>query len=186
MSIPISVTFETVSVSFVGFTRNLGLTGLKKRGAGLLILSSLLSLRFFGYSPMWRAGPHCLIVIAAPNDISAVCSHKLCPLVAALICNHLPFDSAKVSTSGALYSTTQFPTEKPKPIPVLAASALPCSAGATCLLSPLQLYPKKSPELVTQRHACRLCGGGKGKACYSFEFPKKLTFISKQIFLPCK
>lgn len=138
----------------------------------------------FCYSPMWRAGPHCLAGIAAPNDSSAVCSHELCPLLAALICNHLPSDSAKVSTHCTQWHS--FQQKKPKPTPILSVSSLPCSPGATHLGSPLQLYPKKSLELVTQRHACRLCGEGKGKTCYSFESPEKLTFISQQIFLPCK
>lgn len=173
MSIPISVTFETVSVSFVGFTRNLGLTGLKKRGAWLLILSSLLSLRFFGYSPMWRAGPHCLIVIAGPNDISAVCSHKLCPLVAALICNHLPSDSAKVSTSGALYSTTQFPTEKAQ------THTRPCCLCITLLswcypfVKPPTTLPQEEPGTCNTKACMSFVWRRQGKSMLFFRVPQE-------------
>lgn len=47
---PISVIFETASLSFLGFTGNLGLMCLKKVGEGLFILSPLGSLWFSSQS----------------------------------------------------------------------------------------------------------------------------------------
>ena len=73
----IPVVFETVPVTFIGFTRNLGLTWLKKTKAGSQLQFIFVPFVFYYNSVVaWVAGrgrggsPHCLALKAAPNDRS--------------------------------------------------------------------------------------------------------------------
>lgn len=114
---PISVIFETASVSFIGFTRDLGLMWLKKIGKGLVILRSLWVPLFFMTLQMWRAIPPYLVVWLAPNGSSDICSQKPRPLVAADM-QHPPsfcfFQDLRSSWNTVLNHIHDFPHKTPQ------------------------------------------------------------------------
>lgn len=86
----IPVIFETVSVTLIGFTRNLGLMWLKQIREGSQ--PQLIFVPFiFYYNPVWGLVLTVLhLRLLQMTTVMTDCSQKLCPLVAALIGKHLP------------------------------------------------------------------------------------------------